>query len=130
MANEIACTLSLNIAKGGASIAAAPSGQGDMSGDQFISNVQIVGTTTEAALIGDVTTIGGVMIRNLDPTNFVLVSLATPAIVGTCFAKLKANTATSGATPGSWLYLPTPQTVIYLIADTAPCNVQILAWEL
>ena len=131
MANEVSANLSLTVAKNGASIIAAPSGLGTMSGDQMLANIQIVTTTAEALVLGDVSTIGGVFIRNLDPTNFCYISLNSNPDASNSFAKLTANTAATGSvSPGSWCYVPTGQTTIYAESDTANVNLQILAWEL
>lgn len=77
--------------------------------------VQNVGTSEEALNKGDCTSFGWVMIKNLDPTNFVTLRSVT-ATAGSAFAKLLA---------GEGLLIPSRQTNIYAIADTAACDVEI-----
>jgi hypothetical protein len=91
------------------------------SGAQLLSNVQIIGTTTEALLLGDVTTIGWLYLENLDSTNFVRVGLATPVTSGDAFLTIPA---------GQFALVPTRQTTIYAIADTANVNLRVVAVEL
>lgn len=122
MANEITLTAGLSIIKNGASVSGAISGlRISQTGNNSIGNIQNVGTTTEQLSFGDVTTPGYLFVKNLDATNFVLVSLATPAISGTSFAKLL---------PGEAFVIPTRQTTVYAIADTAACDVLVVALEL
>ena len=90
-------------------------------GAQKIANVQIVGTTTEALVLGDVTTIGYLALTNLDATNFVQIGLATPVDASNAFCKLL---------PGESALIPTRQTTIYALADTASVNLDVLAIEL
>ena len=92
-----------------------------MSGDQMISNVQIIGTSSESVLLGDVTTIGYVYLRNMDATNFVSISALATAVAGTSFCKLLAGDA---------CIFKAVSTQLTAIADTAPVNLQVFALEL
>lgn len=119
MANEISISATLSASKNGATVTGSGSISISMSGDQFISNVQIVGTSDEEALVvGDVTPTGWFMLKNLDSTNYVVISLddAGANIVATllagefCVCKPGAN--------------------LYAKANTAPVNLQVIATEL
>lgn len=119
MANEINISTSISATKNGVTLSNNSSKTLDMAGDQMISNVQIVGITYEAALLGDVVTIGYVFIKNMDTTNFIEVDSATA--MNAFPQKLKA---------GEFCILKPETATIYLKADTAPCNVQVVAFEL
>lgn len=120
---QIAINGSLNVSIGstGSNQLANFSALITQAGTNNINNVQNIGTTTEQLTFGDVTTIGYLCVTNQDPTNFVLVSLVTPAIAATAFAKLL---------PGEGCIVPTRQTTVYAIADTAACDCLIQASEL
>ena len=116
MANEISISASLAFDK---TITDSFSCQGltfTMSGTEYIKNVQSIGTSEEALIVGDVTP-GFILMKNLDPTNFVSFRSATGA---TNTVKLKpgeiALFRSSGAAP-------------FMIADTGACRVQYLLIE-
>ena len=121
MANEISLSINVIASKNGASVTGSSSQTSTMAGDQMISNVQIVGTSSEQLLLGDVTTAGYVYLKNLDSTNFVSVSVITPAVAGTSFTKLLA---------GDMTIIKAVNANLYAIADTAPVNLQVIAIEL
>lgn len=114
--------VSIGTAGGAISSVASPAAITQV-GTNSIGNVQNIGTTTEQIIYGDVTTIGYLMIQNLDATNFVSIGLATPVTTGpgNAFAKLL---------PGEFLIIPTRQTTVYALADTAACDVMVTAVEL
>ena len=119
MANEISLNISFAVAKNGASVSGATSANFTMTGDQFISNVQIIGTSSETLVFGDVSTIGFVYVKNLDPTNFVEISVDNGQTE--IIAKLL---------PGEACLFKPGTTTVYAKADTASCNVQVVACEL
>jgi hypothetical protein len=121
MANEIQLSASLSCTKSGATVTGTSSNVITQAGTPSIANVQIVGTTTEALLIGDITNIGYVYLKNLDATNFVQVGLNTPVADADSFITLLA---------GECAVFPTRLEVIYAKANTAPCNVQVVAVSL
>lgn len=91
---------------------------------QVASVVQSVGTSEEALLLGDTTAPFSLGIRNLDPTNFVNVKVATG---GAIFARLDPDTNQDGT--GGWLYLARAGSgaqAPFVIADTAACRVEVL----
>ena len=116
MANEIALAGGLTVAKNSAQISMSGSKTVDMAGNPFISNIQIIGTTSEQLVFGDVTAPGYLFLKNLDTTNYCMVSLVSPVVSATAFCTLKA---------GEFLVLPTRQTTVYAIANSAPVNVQV-----
>lgn len=77
---------------------------------------QNVGTTEEALLLGDVSSLGWVLVINRDATNYVNVKTGTS---GTIFAKIP---------PGAplLLHFGSGVTAPYVIADTAACDLDIL----
>ena len=91
-----------------------------VSGAQYMDNVQNVGTSEEAILLGDVAPGGYVLIQNLDTTNFVSLRQATGAAN---FIKLLA---------GEWAVfrMSADTTAPFAIADTAAVNVRFLRFDL
>lgn len=120
MANEISASVGLQANKGGASVSNSGSKTADMSGDQMISNVQVVGTSAEAVALGDVSTIGYVLFKNLDSTNFVQLALDS-GVSTQIFAKLLAGDVT---------LIKAATATMYAKADTANVNLLVAAVEL
>lgn len=91
-----------------------------VSGTQIMDNIQSVGTSEQAVLLGDVATGGYWFVQNMDPTNFVSIRQATG---GTNFIKLLA---------GEWAIfrVSASSAAPYVIADTATCNVRFLRFDL
>src|SRR5687768_2756767 len=119
MANEISATVSLSASKNGAAIASGQlSAVDDMAGDQMITNVQIVGTAAEALNLGDVSTIGYTVLKNMDSTNYVEISLISDGT--TPFAKLLA---------GDIALIPMSTATVYAKANTAPINLLVCSVE-
>lgn len=119
MANEISLSLSLTAQKNAAVVTGTYSGTMTMAGDQFIGNVQIVGTSNEALVLGDVSTMGWIMVKNLDATNYVEVFLDSGNTQ--LVAKLLAGEPC--------LFKPGAVSV-YARANTAACNCLVVAIEL
>lgn len=119
MANEISAQINFTVAKNGATAQVAVGILASMSGNAFINNIQAVGTSNEALLVGDVTGGGFVFCRNLDATNYVEISLdnAQSQVVGKLLA-------------GEWILFKPETDTLYAKANTAPCNVQVLACDL
>jgi hypothetical protein len=93
MANEGTATASLKVVKGTGdalwNFNESFSDLFDVSGTEAICNIQIVGTTTEAIQLGDVTTAGLFVAKNLDTTNYVEFTVESDGT--SCLAKLKAG---------------------------------------
>jgi hypothetical protein len=118
MANEISVGLSLTVNKNGASATVTEALSETMTGDNFINNVQAVGTSNEALVFGDVSAGGWVVCKNLDPTNYVEIFL--DASNAQCVAKLLPGEACKFK----------PNAAVYARANTGACNVQVLSTEL
>jgi len=119
MANEISVAASLSLARLGTTVAAAFSKHADFDGDQSIANVQIIGTAAEAVVLGDVTTVGYVLLKNQDATNFIQID--------------SVNTMdgfTQKLLAGDFILLKPEAATIYAKADTADCNLFVQAFEL
>lgn len=84
--------------------------------------IQSVGTTEEALLLGDVSTRGICLLINLDPTNYIEVKVATS---GAIFAKLWPRGSGSGIN-FCFLALGSGAQTPYVIANTAICRMAIL----
>jgi len=135
MANEINVSLSFSAAKAGASVSNSTSLSATMSGDNMISNVQIIAygdgaTNAEAISYGDVTTIGYVMLKNVDATNFIEIAVSNGVTSGlfTTQAHVIAKLL-----PGEVALIKPKTTTLYAIADTsgaATANLQVTAVEL
>jgi hypothetical protein len=119
MANEISISLSLSVSKNGATASASNAIQITMSGNNFINNVQTVGTSNEAILVGDVAGGGFVYCKNTDATNYIEISLdnAQAQVV----AKLL---------PGEFCIFKPETDTLYAKANTGPVNLQVIAMDL
>ena len=92
----------------------------DVAGTQYMDNVQNIGVTEEAILLGDVAPGGYWFVQNMDVTNFVQLRQATGAAA---FCKLLA---------GEWAIFraSVDMTAPFAIADTGACNVRFLRFDL
>ncbi len=120
MANEATVSVSLAFAKGDVSTSLAFTDlQFDVSGSKITHVVQNIQITTEEALdIGDITTSGFMIVRNLDDTNFVTMNGATG--LATQCVKLKAGECALFRHAG---------TAPVAVSDTAACNIEFLLIE-
>jgi hypothetical protein len=91
-----------------------------VTGNQIMDNVQAVGTSEEAILLGDVAAGGVWFVQNMDATNFVELRSGAGA---TDFIKLLA---------GEWALFRTSAdaSAPFAIADTASVNVRFLRFDL
>ena len=90
-----------------------------VSGNQIMDNVQAVGTSEEAILMGDVAAGGVCFFMNMDATNFVELRSGTGA---TDFIRLNA---------GEWCLfrMSADATAPFAIADTAAVNLRCLRFD-
>lgn len=114
MASELKITIGANFAKG--SLATfqrtfASDLARDVAGSNTTYGTQLIGTSAEALNLGEIGTAGYLLIKNLDPTNFVKIRNGSS---GTDVVKLKPGD------PACFRINGTP----YLIADTAACAVE------
>tara|TARA_Y100000310_G_C20000604_1_gene498311 strand:- start:148 stop:513 length:366 start_codon:yes stop_codon:yes gene_type:complete len=120
MANELTVTVSLAFDKGGVAASKAFTDvQFDVSGAKLAWVVQNIGTGADVALkLGDMTTPGYMLVKNLDDTNYVTIggaaSLATQTI------RLNAGEVALFRHMG---------TAPVASADTAACNIEYLLIE-
>jgi hypothetical protein len=77
MANELSVQTGLSYSKGGDVYSVSESVSVTVTGNPRISGRQNIGTTEEQLVLGDVTTVGIVWIKNLDSTNFITVGTVT-----------------------------------------------------
>lgn len=112
MSAELLLSASLKFSKGGSVFEALLNGTYfDVSGTVGNKQVQAIGTSDESLALGDVSTIGFVMIKNLDPTNYVTIGSD-----GTLYPlKLKPGEAFMGRWNAA---------AIHVKANTATCNVE------
>lgn len=119
MANEIYMTASLNATKGGAKITHSITKRLTMAGDDMIQTTQLIGTTSELVVFGEITGAPqAVLITNLDTTNYVELG----GDIGITVFNLKLPAGCSA------LFQPGSGT-LYAKANTASCRLQILAAE-
>ena len=119
MSNTITVSAQLSVSFGtGGSISGASAEQLTQSGSHSIDNIQSVGTTAEAIVLGDLANAAFILIENLDNTNYVEIALDNS--ITQIVSKLK---------PGG-MCLISPETVtIYGKANTAACNCRVTACE-
>lgn len=87
-----------------------------------LQTVQLIGITEEAITLPEGGSPGMVMLRNLDPTNFISVRVATS---GAKFAKLRPDTNSDGKGGFCCLELDSGAQAPYAIADTAASRMKI-----
>jgi hypothetical protein len=115
MAQELSINISAALSKGNLKASVSPGVlKVDVTGSVFIDNVQTVGTSEEAVVFGDVATPGYVYVRNLDATNYVQLGATT----GVYTIKLM---------PGENALFRLSGTTLFALANTAACNVQVVA---
>lgn len=128
MANEVESTVSVAYDDGLSSALAEVAARVLTStGKRWSRVVQTVGITEEALNMGDITNPGVILLRNLDPTNFVNVKVATG---GAIFAKLLPDTTADGK--GGFILIErmgSGALAPYVIADTAACKVDVFVVE-
>lgn len=141
MANEITKTTRLTWSKSGAEIIGSVSETIDQDGENAIENVQTIGTSSEAIVIGDVTGSAHLMFKNLLPAyssltteekagyssqadyntkNSVYLGTTSPVTSGNATVKLKPQGGTS---------LLTDRLAWYGIRDTNDVQLLVIAVE-
>lgn len=122
MANELTVSASLRYSKNGVNIDSDDFGaagvQIDVTGTEILRHVQLVGTSEEALYVGaDIGTPGYVLMKNLDPTNYVSVRAASGVAD---LIKLS---------PGEIALFRLQSTAPYVIANTAACRLAYIVIE-
>ena len=119
MANEITYTGSITASKGGVSLSSGPLSQAlTMTGSNMVLETQTIGTTAELISKGDIGTVGCLLVKNLDATNYI--DIALDSGMTNKFAKLM---------PGDFLLIPTGGVLPYAKANTAACQVLAVVLE-
>lgn len=83
---------------------------------------QTIGTSEEAINLGEISSLGYAMFRNLDPTNYVELRVSSG---GAKFARLDPDTDSNGKGGVALLRLGSGAQVPYAIADTGPCDISV-----
>ncbi len=119
MANEIQVTASLNVSKGGATIASTQTKSLNMSGTDMILSPITVGTSAAQISFGDISGAPAVVLfKNLDATNYIEIALDNA--MSNKFIKLL---------PGMIALVPLATGTIYAKANTAACQLLRVAAE-
>jgi hypothetical protein len=115
MANELSLSVRMRLAKGGLKKSFSSGSLSiDVAGTNVIDNVQNIGTSEEAVLLGEASTGGYVIAHNLDATNYVSLRAAT----GTGnFLRINA---------GEIAVFRLEAAAPFAIANTAACNVRFI----
>ena len=126
MADEIQLQVSLSVSKGGAkSSIALKTIKVDMAGDNFVNKTQTIATSAEAIEVGDISTLGWLIVGNLDATNFVQIGIDSGGFVP--FVNLKAAAAEADQ---EWaVFRLTPGITLQAQADTAATLIQYMLIE-
>lgn len=119
MANEVSFSGTLRATKNSATVQSSVSDTADMSADALYSATQSVGTSAEAITLGEVSSLGYVLVQNLDSTNYVELSLDNSMTQK--FSKLLA---------GQFALFPSSTATLYARANTAACLCQVTAVSL
>ena len=125
MANEVSIQGRVLAVKNGITTdSTAQNLQLTMAGNTAVKNIQTIGTTTEALVLGDVATPGYLYLKRATaPTgDTVYISLDTPASSGNAFATLDAVS--------KFAIVPCQQTTIYAKAAATATNIEVLAVSL
>lgn len=114
MANELQVAGAISFSQAGATLSKTFSNTYfTVSGTSGISNIISVGTSDESLALGDISTIGWVYFKNLDPTNYISVGSD-----GTLYPiKLKA---------GEFALMRWNAAAIHAKANTGACNFEYL----
>ena len=89
----------------------------DVTTAKFIKGKQSIGTSEEAIALGECTSPGWAIFRNIDPTNYIEIKTGTS---GTIFAKMLHGEGCGPIRLGSGAQAP------YAIANTAACMMHYL----
>lgn len=122
MANEIRVNQSIAVVNGSLSFS-YPQGGSNATFDQAAEGgptpgFVVVGTSEESIAFGELGTVGWVMLHNLDDTNYVQWGFSTTVYGGRMEPGEKAGP-----------FRLEPSTTIYIKANTAACNVLVMAFE-
>ncbi len=115
MANELSVTASASETKNGATFSATYTKTITITGDTPVSVVQSIGTSDETLALGEIATLGWLIAKNLDATNYLQLGHTS----GTYSIKLKAGEFCS-------FRVGSGMTAIHALANTGACLLQYL----
>lgn len=119
MANELTLSFGLQFSKSNMNCSASKSGlQVTVAGTNYIQNVQSIGTSNEAVVVGD-TVPGCVAIINTDATNYVEI-----------FSDNGNANLISKLFPGHFCVVHLASVTLYARANTAAVEIQVTAIDL
>lgn len=95
----------------------------NVSSKKPVKLIQEIGTSEEAVDLGETGTPVYAMFKNLDPTNFINLKVATG---GAIFARLDPDTNEDGTGGVALLRLGSGATAPFAIADTAACRMAVM----
>lgn len=129
MANEITLSNGLDIQKGNLKRTIAKvDDKHTLTGSRVMCNTQLIGTSEETLYIGDLTSVGAAMFRNLDATNFIEIGVLENSVFR-AFLKLDAGKASSCYLSDDSLLGTPPNSAIYAKADTASALLEVTISE-
>lgn len=115
MAQEINLSFAVTVLANGVAAGASHAQLADHAGVALLKNVQNIGTSAELLVVGDVSPVKKVYVRNMDTANYVEIALDSG--MTNKLAKLEA---------GDCMWLPVSTGTLYLRANTAAVNVETL----
>lgn len=119
MANELQLSAALKFVKGPRKVNKTYGGvMIDITGSDYFVGTQTVGTSAELVNVGDVSSIGYILVKNLDTTNYVSIRNGAS---GADVIDIPAG--------GVALFQFATGGVLYAIADTAACIVEFTIIE-
>lgn len=118
MAQELTASVSLRYSKNGASLLQNLTKVADVTGNQALNNIQSIGTSTEAIVLGD-SALGYMLFQNLDSTNYV--DLAIDNADASPIAKLL---------PGDITLIKASAATYYAKANTGACDLMVMVVDL
>jgi hypothetical protein len=117
MAAKLTTNFSVTWTNGNDSIRAGVITTTTQTGDKAIQNVQAIGTSSEAIILGDVTGAKTLILKNLDLTHSIYVDTANPA----------TTSSPNKIDPGGYFTTHTTTDTWYAIAVTAISNLDVFA---
>ncbi len=121
MANELNITTSLRYSKNGVEVNRNISTVRDVTGDGMVHNIQAIGATEEALVIGDVGISGYILLKNLSTTATILVGRMISATFESFVKLLPGDSALLRLDDGTSPYTANDP---YAISDIAGANLE------
>lgn len=119
MANEITTSLKLSYSKNGILDSRTMTDSVDVSGSNTRGGVQVIGTTEEALLVGDVGTLGYARFMNIDATNYIEIG---SYVAATFYPLIKLK-------PGEGAVCRLSAVTVYARANTSSARLDYMIFE-